>query len=56
MQSPIVVFFAVAMTLCALVASCTLITEVDRGLIGEGGASSGGADGSGGAAGMGGAP
>lgn len=38
MRSSIAFWFVTAIGLCLAVASCTLITEVDRGKIGEGGA------------------
>ena len=37
MRSPIVLAFLTILALCVITASCTLITEVDRGLIGVGG-------------------
>jgi hypothetical protein len=37
MRSPIVFAFFTILALCAAAAGCTLITEVDRGLIGAGG-------------------
>lgn len=38
MRLSIALWFVTALALCLAAASCTLITEVDRGLIGEGGA------------------
>ena len=37
MRSPIVLAFLTVLALCVATASCTLITEVDRGLIGAAG-------------------
>lgn len=38
MRPKIALWFLAALALSVALASCTLITEVDRGLIGEGGA------------------